>query len=488
MPNGLRPATLLLATACAAPKADVLPPAAAGPPGPPNVLLVIADDQGWADLGCAGLADDVATPSLDRLARSGLRFTRAYATSPICNASRAGLLTGSYQQRFGTFWYGGEGIHDERFVTLPELLRDAGYATGLVGKFHFGKHAVHVPGNRNFPLEHGYDEFYGFSAGRKHYLVHRAAAEAEFQAAKREHGRRTGQSLRRDPMWIGDEQVDQEGFSTELFGERARDFVRRHKEGPFFLTVAFNAVHNFTHQLPPEYLEEHGLEGYPDWDPAAGEYYDWYRAGRRPHNPEGRAHYLGQLHYLDREVGKILDCLEEEGLAERTLVVYIGDNGGSTPIYASNGPLRGSKYTLYEGGIRVPLLIAWPGVVEAGRVREEVVSALDLLPTIALAAGVDAPPHADGRDLGLVSANTTPRGPLVWDTGHETAVRLGDWKWKTATSDRHAEYEMVEVEVGEFLYDLESDPGESTDVKEAHPEIAAELRAIHAAWRASLDD
>jgi arylsulfatase A-like enzyme len=443
------------------------------------VLLIIADDQGWAD---------AHTPALERLAERGVRFTQAYAGSPICNASRAALMTGCYQQRFGTFWYGGRGLHDPSFVTLAELLRERGYATGYVGKFHYGSNDG--PGSRSFPLEHGYDSLYGFSGGRKHYLSHRAAAEAAFQDEKRRHARK-GQSLRQGPFWVDDVLEDQEGFSTELLGERARSFLAANAERPFFLTVGFNAVHNFTHQLPDEYLAEHGLLGYPhDWRPSSEEYYDWYQRGRFPNNPEGRAQYLGQLHYLDLEVGRLLDELERLDLARDTLVVYIGDNGGSTPIYADNGPLRGSKYTLYEGGIRVPLIVSWPARFERGVARDNVVSAMDVLPTVCRAAGVSAPLHIDGHDLGALLRGIdtqTHHETLVWDTNHEMAVRQGQWKLHTASSDGHAKYEMVELELGLFLHDLSNDPGEAIDVADEHPEVVARLLAVHGDWRARIE-
>ena len=459
-------------------------------PTPPNVLLMIADDLGWADLSCAGLVDDVETPNLDRLAARGVRFTQAYASSPICNASRASLMTGSYQQRQGIYWYGGPGIHDVGYPTIAELLRPAGYSTGYVGKFHYGGGRVHQPGSRSFPLDHGYDEFYGFSGGRKHYLVHEAASEQAFREVKRAH-RRQGQSLEQGGVWIGREKVDQHGFSTELLGERARDFLRAHAEERFFLTLSFNAVHNFTHQLPPEYMAEHGLEGYHDWDPATEDYTEWYRAGRAPNNPEGRAHYLGQLHYLDREVGRVLDLLDELELSRDTIVVFIGDNGGSTPIYADNGPLRGSKYTLYEGGVRVPLIVSWPPQYRNGEVSDAVVSAMDLLPTLVSAAGIELPAHVDGQDLGSMLRSGFHRvehHTLHWDTNHESAVRWRHWKLKTARSDAHAQHEMVELELGTFLYNLERDPGESTDVSAENPALVERLTELHAAWRAGLND
>jgi arylsulfatase A-like enzyme len=451
-----------------------------GEDAPPNVLLIIADDQGWAD---------AHTPALERLAARGVRFTQAYASSPICNASRAALLTGSYQQRFGTFWYGGKGLHDPAFVTLAELLKERGYATGYVGKFHYGNHDEHQPGRRSFPLEHGYDSLYGFSGGRKHYLSHRAAAEEAFQDEKRRHARK-GQSLRQDPFWVDAQLEDQEGFSTELLGARARAFVEANADRPFFLTVGFNAVHNFTHQLPAEYLDRHGLTGYPrDWSPASEEYYDWYRRGRAPNNPEGRAQYRGQLHYLDREVGRLLDELKRQDLERDTLVIYIGDNGGSTPIYADNGPLRGSKYTLYEGGIRVPLIVSWPERFERGVVRDNVVSAMDVLPTVCRAAGARTPPYVDGLDLGALLRGIDTQAHhdlLVWDTNHETAVRQGRWKLRTAKSDSHAKYEMVELELGLFLHDLSADPGEATNLADRHPEMVDRLLAAHATWREGL--
>jgi len=455
---------------------------------PPNVVLIIADDQGFADMSCTGLAKDVKTPNLDRLASRGVRFTHSYATSPICNASRAGLITGVYQERFGTFWYGGKGIHDASFPTIAEVLKARGYVNGYVGKFHYGGH-VHKPGNRNFPLEHGFDELYGFAGGRKHYLVHNAAAEAAFRKSQRGHGRK-GQSLQMGPMWDDNKLVDQDGFTTELFSRRARRFLRRHKDERVFLVLGMNAVHNFTHQLPPEYLKQHGLTGYHDWDPATEKYYDWYQKGRKPNNPEGRAHYLGQLYYLDREVGRVLDTLDELSLTENTIVIYISDNGGSTPIYANNGPLRGSKYTLYEGGIRVPLIVSWPGHFQKGKVRDNVVSSLDLFPTICAATGAKPPKRLDGFDLSpLLTGDdlSLTNDSLVWDTNVETAVRQGRWKLKTAKSKRHANYEMVELEIGTFLYDLSKDPGETTDVAAANPELVKRLLEVHAKWRAALN-
>ncbi len=454
----------------------------------PNIVLIVADDQGYADLSCAGLAKDVSTPNIDRLAGSGIRFTQAYASSPICSPSRSGLITGCYQQRWGTYWYGGPGLHDPAYKTVPELLKQKGYSTGYVGKVHYGSHDSD-PNHRSFPLNHGFDYYYGHTSARKHYLYHNQEREDRFQRVKKEHKKR-GQSLRQQALWENKKRVNIESFSTELFGKKACDFIRKNNKGRFFLQLSFNAVHNFTHQLPEEYLKKHGLNGYHDWDPATEEYYDWYKAGRKPNNPEGRAQYLGQLYYLDREIGRVNKCLADEGLDKNTVVIYIGDNGGSTPIYANNYPLRGSKYLMYEGGIRVPMLISYPGVVSQGTVVNNVVSGMDILPTICSLAGIKIPGYVNGINLTPLldgSDNSIFHETLVWDTGHETAVRHKNWKLRTAAKDNHAKYEMVDLELGEFLYDLEKDPGETTNLAQKHPEIFRQLKTIYIDWKRSLN-
>ncbi len=472
---------LLLMPACSDPPAE---PEQHALNDRPNILLIVSDDQGYADIGAAGLAADVHTPNIDRIAEAGVRFTQGYATSPICNASRAGLITGVYQQRFGSYWYGGKGLGDDRYPTIAEVLKKAGYATGYVGKFHYGDLSLHGPEQRNFPLNHGYDFFFGNGTPRKHYLVHNAQAEQDFQKARQRYNKQ-GQSLQQGPMWINDKQVDLDGFSTEIYAAQASQFIMRHLQEPFFLTLSFNAVHNFTHQLPREYLEANGLEGYHDWDPSKEDYYEWYKQGRYPNNPEGRAHYLGQLYYLDNEIGKVLDLLVQQGLYQNTIVVFISDNGGSTPIYANNTPLRGSKYTLYEGGIRVPFIFSWPGRLLENTTSENVVSAMDIFPTLCSLAGMEPPRHLDGTDLSdlLSTADSEISRPyLVWDTGHETAVRQGDWKLRTARTDDHAKHEMVELELGEFLYNLADDPGEKSNLASRHPEIVRQLKQVYQEW------
>ncbi len=455
----------------------------------PNILLIVADDQGYADMSCTGFADDVQTPNLDQLAASGIRFTQAYATSPICNPSRAGIITGCYQQRWGTFWYGGKGIHDSAYITLPEILKGENVITGYIGKVHYGAGDSDTL-NRSFPLNHGFDEFFGFTSARKHYMIHQSKAEEAFQKVKNENNK-WGQSLRQGPVWDSTQQKDTLAFSTEMLANKACEFIRKHKTEPFFLQVSFNAVHNFTHQLPNDYLQSHGLKGYHDWDPATEEYYDWYVQGRKPNNPEGREHYLGQLYYLDREIGKMLTLLEELKLRENTLIIYLSDNGGSTPIYASNAPLRGGKYTLYEGGIRVPLIISWPLKFNKDKVCANAISAMDIFPTLCKSLDIQAPDYIDGLDLTPLLTGNDPsitHDTLIWDTGIETAVRMGKWKLRTASSREHADYEMTELELGEFLYDIEKDPGEKNNLAGEYPDTLAMLKTIHLEWREKLEN
>lgn len=453
-----------------------------------NVILIVSDDQGYADLSCAGYAKDVMTPNIDQMASNGIRFTQAYATSPICSPSRAGIITGCYQQRWGTYWYGGKGIHDSKYQTIAEILKENNYTTAYIGKVHYGSNDADTA-NRNFPLNHGFDYYMGHTSARKHYLHHSDHLEEEFLTIKEAENKR-GQSLRQQALWENKSKLDTMAFSTELFGKQACQFMEENQDKPFFLQLSFNAVHNFTYQLPESYLKEHHLQGGEDWDPIKEEYYDWYQRGRFPNNPEGRALYLGQLHYLDQEVGRVMNQLKTLGLEENTIVIYVSDNGGSTPIYANNKPLRGSKYLLYEGGIRVPMIISYPKVFGQGEVKDNLVSAMDILPTICAALNIETPKNVDGMDLNPLLKNENSllqHDTLVWETPYEVAVRAGKWKYRMANDDANAKYEMVEVELGEFLYDLESDIGETKNLAEQYPEIFSQLKAAHKNWQRKIN-
>jgi len=457
----------------------------------PNIVLIVVDDLGYADMSITGLANDVETPNMDKIAASGTRFTNAYASSSICSPSRAGLITGSYQQRWGTFWYGGPGIHNPDFKTIPELLKQKKYTTGYVGKVHYGANDYKLD-NRSFPLNHGFDYFYGHTSARKHYLNHNDSIESSFQTVKTAHNKK-GQSLRQQALWENRDKVDTIGFSTELFGAKASKFINDHKNEPFFLQLSFNAVHNFTHQLPKEYLDKNGLIGYHDWDPAKEDYYEWYKQGRFPNNPEGREQYLGQLHFLDAEIGKVTATLKANGLLENTMIIFISDNGGSTPIYANNFPLKGSKYTLYEGGIRVPLMVSYPSKYMKGELSNNLISSMDILPTICKAVGIEIPKNINGLDISSLlngKDKSIQHDILFWDNRAQTAVRKGKWKLRTASdkAKSNSDYEMVDMEYGDFLYNLENDPGESTNLAKDQPEIMNELKSLHNLWKTNIQN
>lgn len=386
-------------------------------------------------------------------------FRKRLCTSGVCSPSRCALITGVYQERQGNYWFGGPGIPSKQYPTLAERLKSVGYATAYIGKSHYGQ-GDRDTSSRNFPNNHGFDYFYGFTHSRKHYLKHDDALEAEEQAKIQASGRK-GNSINPSGFWKNKQRVKTEGFSTEIFGEEALDFIKKHKDEPFFVQLSFNAVHTFTHQLPEAYLKKHGLKGFRDFDPLSEDYISWNYSAKRPHNVEGRALYLGQLHYLDLELGKLLNYLDAENLRDNTLIAFISDNGGSPANYANNDPLRQGKFSLYEGGTRVPFLISWPAQFNSGKVLNNLVSMLDIFPTVCSAAGASYG-FTDGMDLGPLLRGQKPKlqhDVLVWDMRAETAVIKGKWKLKTANDLRNAQRQLLDVEYGEYLYNLEEDPG-----------------------------
>ncbi|MDD7987458.1 sulfatase-like hydrolase/transferase [Lentisphaera marina] len=457
----------------------------------PNIILILADDHGTSDLAFLGLEKDVKSPALDRLAEEGTYYEQAYSTAPICNASRAALMSGIYQARLGVFWYANPGLQNLRTPSLAQSLKNSGYRTAYVGKVHYGSGN---PDSTDFPLNHGFDEFFGFCGGRKHYLFHDDLEENHFLKQQKEAGQdssnpvtREGglskfESLKKGSLWRNRKKVVVPGFSTEIFGREARDFIKRQYKNPFYLHLSFNAVHNFTHQLPKKYLEEHNLNAIKDWDPSKEAYLDWYRKGRYPNNPQGREYYLAHIDFMDREIAKVMNLLDELKIKENTLLIYASDNGGSTPIYARNGALRGSKYTLYEGGVRVPLIISGPGFSSKKQISRPV-SLLDLYPTICDLVQVPKGDYLDGKSL---YDSKEENRIFYWDSGHERAIRKGKWKYKQALDNADAKLEMVELEIGEFLYDLESDPGERVNLLANHPEKVLELKEEFRQWKENL--
>lgn len=459
----------------------------------PNILLIVSDDHGYGDLSIRGTVKDVNTPNLDRLAESGLTCDQAYVSAPICSPSRAGLITGAYQQRWGAEWFHNSNCAPSSYPTIPEVLKPAGYHTGYFGKVHYGGDDAY--GSRSCPDQHGFEEsFYGLAEqgmGRLHYLYHGNKWVEKYGEAARVHGVH--------PMLENGQPVDCDNHLTVEFTDRAINFMSSingsedSEANPFFCMIAYNAVHNFTWQLPEYELNARGLPQHPDFDPDTSDYVDWYDGMVSPNLENGREYYLAQLEIMDREIGRLLDFLEETQLAENTLVIYLTDNGGSTCNYGNNSPLTGTKYTLYEGGIRVPFLAKWPNYIEAGTKSQALVSALDLLPTFADIAGVSLPDDSpiDGISLkNVFSGNdSTGHDALFFDTGFQWAVRTPDWKlrWTDGTSEQRKHLLKVEhTDIGEglALTDMKADHPETpaTNVVEDFPEVVERLRELRYEW------
>lgn len=452
----------------------------------PNVVVILSDDHGYGDFTRLGNDPLVATPQLDALAAGGVVCTDAYVTAPICSPSRAALISGSYQQRWGAHWFDSSRFPDH-LPSLAERFAGLGYATGYLGKVHYGPEQ---PGDRACPPGHGFAESYyglaGRQQGRLNYLRHSLAAVEEY-------GEEASWRMAVQPLYEGDTEVEFDGFLTAELGRRAVEFVDRHAEEPLFLLLSFNAVHNFCWQLPAAELDRRGLPLRADWDQRTASYQDWYSGAIWPDLPHGRDYYRAQLELMDAEVGRLLGAVDRHGLREDTIVVYLTDNGGSTCNFGDNTPLRGTKYTLWEGGIRVPFLVRWPGGgVPGGRTVTALTSALDLYPTLLSAAGAapDSWSHTDGIDQlpawrGATAA--TGHAALHWDCGFQWAVREGDWKLHHVEPGHRTEkirlVEHADPGVGLRLTNLASDPAESTDLAADHPEMVDRLMASHREWQ-----
>lgn len=418
----------------------------AAKPRKPNILVIVADDLGYADLGFQG-GKDIPTPHIDTLAASGVRFTNGYVSGPYCSPTRAGLLTGRYQQRFGhEFNPGGDGPGGELGLpvtetTIADRLQQAGYATGLVGKWHLGS----AP--RFLPQKRGFQEFFGFPAGAHPY----------FDSDKSDIHR-------------GTEKIHEPEYLTDAFGREAVAFIDRHKQEPFFLYLAFNAVHT-----PMQATEErlHEFDTISDVP---------------------RRTYAAMLSSMDTAIGKVLGKVSAEGLDSDTLIFFISDNGGptmkGTTINASsNRPLRGSKRTTLEGGIRVPFIISWKNHLAPGAVYEHPVIQLDVQPTALAAAGVDIKPqwNFDGVDLlPYITGKTTskPHETLYWRLGDQTAIRHGDWK--LVSYDLNVDGISGQGVSEPRLYNLANDIGETTDLSASHPEETKKLQTLWTTWSSQM--
>lgn len=402
----------------------------------PNILIIVGDDMGYADVGFHG-CKDIPTPHLDALAASGVRFTNGYVTGPYCSPTRAALLTGRHQSRFGhEFNPSGKNGLPLTETTLPERLRAAGYATGMVGKWHLGSLPEQVPTRR------GFDEFFGFLAGAHSY----------FDAAG---------------FLRGTEPVKEMDYATDAFGREAAAYVERHKGKPWMLYLAFNAVHTPMDATPERLAKFAAIKD------------------------KTRRTYAAMMSAMDDNIGRVIQALKDSGQYENTLVTFISDNGGPTMNGvtvngSSNGPLRGSKRTTLEGGIRVPFLVTWPARLKPAA-YQPMVSQLDLHATALAAAGAtpEAAAKIEGANLlpYLTGQNqAAPHDALYWRFGEQMAVRVGDWKLVRYDTNADTNAGKKAPVSAVKLYDLANDLHEDKDLAAERPEKVKELQTRWDEW------
>jgi len=425
--------------------------AAADPPARPNIVFILVDDMGYADLGCTG-ATDIRTPHIDRLAREGLKLANFYSNAPVCTPTRTAFITGRWQQRIGFEWAMGFtaeqyrrvngqwvpepdklafGLPSEQ-VTIAERLQAAGYATGAFGKWHLGYQPEHNP------TRHGFDEYFGVLLGHADYYRYNYF---------------DGTYCLRD----GEQPVRLEGYLTDHLNRRAVEFVRQHADKPFFLYVPHLAVHS-PYQPPgrplPAVTKENMYDG-------------------------NRQVYAAMLEKVDEGVGLLLAELEKQGRLDNTLIVLSSDNGGER--YSDNSPFFHHKQSLWEGGIHVPCLMRWPARLAQGRVSDQPAIKMDLTATFLAAAGVAvAPDELDGINLLPILTGKVPpqERTFCWrvnrSTRQQKAIRHGDWKY------------VLDGGV-DLLFNLKDDIGERRDLSFRHPEILADLKRRLAAWEEEMD-
>ncbi len=418
----------------------------------PNIVLIVADDLGYAGIGCFG-NQQIQTPHIDRLAAEGMRFTDFAVSWPACTPSRSSILTGRYPQRNGLYdmirnnevnwkYQFTEETYavspemtigmDTREVTIGQALKQAGYTTGVIGKWDGGR------AKRFLPLQRGFDFYYGFANTGIDYYTHERYGIPS--------------------MFRGNQRIQEKGHATDLFLREALGFLRQTRGKPFFLYLPFNAPH--------------GASTFHKDDPQEEpKYMEMYK-----HLPKNIAQTAAWTTHLDDAVGAVLAEIKAMGQENNTLVIFTSDNGGTGPAF--NGPLRGKKAQMYEGGLRVPMIARWPGRIAKGTVNRDFASSLEFFPTFLAIAGADAPRGVklDGFNLMpiLEGKAKSPRTEFFWQRQADKAARSGKWKW-------------VETKEGASLFDLSADLGEKHDLSKENPAMFAAMKSKWEAWRKEMD-
>jgi arylsulfatase A-like enzyme len=405
---------------------------------PPNIIYIMADDLGYADLSSYG-HKDYQTPNLDKLASQGMKFVNAYAAAPLCTPTRTALITGRYPARTpvgliepltGTPSDSAEGLIPA-FTSLPALMKAAGYETALIGKWHLGSL------DRHSPTKNGYDYFFGIRSGAADYISHKGL-------------------LRTPDLFENDSILSVKGYLTDMFSQKAIDYVRQKHTKPFFLSLHYNAPH-WPWQGPGDKPYEDSVD---------------FRKGG------SKATYAAMMKSLDDGIGKLMLALQDTNLAANTLVIFTSDNGGER--FSDNGILARAKGHLWEGGIRVPAFVRWPGKIKPGQVTREIVVTMDWTATVLAAGGAKPDPEfpLDGESLipVLEGIDTKKNRTLYWRATQrvqQKAMRMGDWKY-------------LQDEKGEYLFNLANDEEEKKDRKEEQPEVFRQLKKMYAAWEKTV--
>ncbi len=421
----------------------------------PNVILIFTDDQGTIDVNCFG-AKDLYTPNLDGLARRGTRFTQFYVAAPVCSPSRAALLTGRCPQRAQlvgntSSQKGKPGMPTEQ-ITIAEMMKSAGYATGHVGKWHLGYTRETMPNGQGFDYSFGH--MGGCIDNYSHYFYW------------------SGPNLH--DLWQNGKEVWRDGeFFGDLMAEECTKFIEKNKDKPFFLYWAINMPH-----YPLQGREKY-RKMYADYD-------------------EPRRSYAAFVSTADEKIGQVVDKIDELGLREDTIIIFLSDHGHSEEIRNNHGgsggnagPHRGHKFTLWEGGVRVPAIVSWPGHIPAKAVRGQIAASIDWMPTIAHYCGADVGSHKiDGKNIAPVIASAdapSPHEVLHWQTRNHWAVRKG--KWKLVNNGPASTFKGAEIpKVKTFLANLAEDLSETKNYADANPEIVSQLTALHDEWAKQVEE
>jgi arylsulfatase A-like enzyme len=423
--------------------------------GKPNIVFIMIDDLGYGDLGCYGNRFNL-TPNIDRLAEQGLRFTDFHSNGPMCTPTRAAFMTGMYQHRLGRKFeaaLSGKTQHDQGMpsgaLTIAEVLKKAAYATGMFGKWHLGYLPPYLPHDQ------GFDEFRGLGSGDGDHHTH------------------VDRWGRKD-WWHNNKPKMEAGYSTDLITRHSVQFIRDHREEPFFLYVSHLAIH-FPWQGPD--------------DPAhrvTGTTYENDKWGYIPDKKNVRSHVKAMIASVDNGVGEIIRTLEELGLEKNTLVIFTSDNGGYIHYahefhnISDNGDLRGQKAEVYEGGHRVPFIAYWPGRIRPGTETDETVLTMDMYPTFAALAGAEIPAskHLDGVNIlpVLTDQEKLQSRYLFWKMRKEKAVRKGPWKL------------IIIGEESPELYNLDNDIGEKNNISDNHPELVSGMLKAYDEWHSDVSD